>query len=78
MNSAEVREKESPKERKIGQRRRSESKGYSRAGQLRGKERQSMRAVGHDHQRNMTDQGETDQSAEQKTSHYEIEREAQH
>ena len=38
MNSAEVREKETPKERKIGQRRRSEGKGYSRADQVKGKD----------------------------------------
>ena len=36
MASAEVREKEPLKERKIGQRRRSEGKGYNRAGQKKG------------------------------------------
>ena len=38
MTSAEVREKETIKERKIGQRRRSEGKGYTRAGPAKGKD----------------------------------------
>ena len=38
MTSVEAREKETTEEKKIGQRRRSAGKGYSRAGQVKGKD----------------------------------------
>ena len=69
MTSAEVREKDRAKERKIGQRKRSEGKGYGRAGRIKGKDETRHYNGRAESTKENDRQSQTEQSLGQKTRH---------